>query len=43
MYLFQVKSPSESKSKYDIYKLLGTVPGNQAFRPMADGKCPFIK
>src|SRR5258707_2224654 len=28
MYLFQVKSPAESKSKDDIYKLLATVPGD---------------
>ena len=43
MYLFQVKSPAESKSKDDIYKLLATVPGNEAYRPIKDGKCPFIK
>ena len=43
MYLFQVKSPAESKSKDDIYKLLATVPGNEAYRPLKDGKCPFIK
>jgi len=43
MYLFQVKSPAESKSKDDIYKLLVTVPGNEAYRPLKDGKCPFIK
>jgi branched-chain amino acid transport system substrate-binding protein len=43
MYLFQVKAPGESKGKDDIYKLLATVPGNEAFRPMKDGKCPFIK
>ena len=43
MYLFQVKSPSESKSKDDIYKLLATVPGDEAYRPMKDGKCPYIK
>ena len=43
MYLFQVKAPSESKSKDDIYKLLATVPGNEAYRPLKDGKCPFIK
>ena len=43
MYLFQVKSPAESKSKDDIYKLVATVPGDQAYRPMKDGKCPFIK
>jgi branched-chain amino acid transport system substrate-binding protein len=43
MYLFQVKSPEESKSKDDIYKLVATVPGNEAYRPMNEGKCPFIK
>jgi branched-chain amino acid transport system substrate-binding protein len=43
MYLFQVKAPSESKSKDDIYKLLATVPGDEAYRPLKDGKCPFIK
>ncbi len=43
MYLFQVKTPAESKGKDDIYKLLATVPGSEAYRPMKDGKCPFIK
>ena len=43
MYLFQVKTPAESKSKDDIYKLLATVPAEQAFRPLKDGGCPFIK
>jgi branched-chain amino acid transport system substrate-binding protein len=43
MYLFQVKAPSESKSKDDIYKLIATVPGEQAYRPLKDGKCPFVK
>ena len=43
MYLFQVKSPDESKGKDDIYKLVATVPGDQAYRPLDEGKCPFIK
>ena len=43
IYLFQVKSPAESKSKDDIYKLLATVPGDEAYRPLKDGKCPFVK
>jgi branched-chain amino acid transport system substrate-binding protein len=43
MYLFQVKSPDESKGKDDIYKLVATVPGDKAFRPLKDGKCPLIK
>ena len=43
MYLFQVKAPAESKGKDDIYKLVATVPGDQAYRPLKEGKCPLIK
>ena len=43
MYLFEVKSPPESKNKDDIYKLIATVPGDKAFRPLHEGKCPFVK
>ena len=42
MYLFQVKTPDESKGRFDYYKLLDTVPGEQAFRPMSEGGCPLI-
>jgi branched-chain amino acid transport system substrate-binding protein len=42
-YLFEVKKPSESKSPWDFYKLVGTVPGDQAFTPLADSKCPLLK
>jgi branched-chain amino acid transport system substrate-binding protein len=42
MYLFQVKSPEDSKYPYDYYKLLNTVAGDQAFRPLADGGCPMV-
>ena len=42
-YLFQVKKPSESKGPWDYYKLLSTTPTDQAFRPIADGRCPLIK
>ena len=43
VYLFQVKSPAESKSEWDLYKLLGTTPAEEAFRPLAEDNCPFIK
>ena len=43
MYLAQVKSPAESKGKDDIYKILATVPADQAWRPLKDGHCPYIK
>jgi branched-chain amino acid transport system substrate-binding protein len=42
MYLFQVKSPAESKGQFDYYKLVATIPGDQAFRPLAEGGCPLV-
>ena len=43
IYLFEVKKPEESKGPYDYYKLVGTVPADQAFRPIVEGGCPMIK
>ncbi|HVX76152.1 MAG TPA: ABC transporter substrate-binding protein [Bradyrhizobium sp.] len=43
MYLFEVKKPSESKGRWDDYKLLATVPGDQAFQPLSQSRCPLVK
>ncbi|HUJ74932.1 MAG TPA: ABC transporter substrate-binding protein [bacterium] len=43
MYLAQVKSPAESKYKYDDYKILASIPADQAFRPESEGGCPYVK
>ena len=42
MYFAQVKGPSESKRPWDYYKILGVIPGDQAFRPLAEGGCPLV-
>jgi branched-chain amino acid transport system substrate-binding protein len=42
-YLFQVKKPAESKGPWDYYKLLATVPAEEAFRPLDAGGCPLVK
>ena len=42
-YLFEVKKPAESKGPWDYYKLVGTTPADQAFRPLSDGACPLVK
>ncbi|KAA0890792.1 ABC transporter substrate-binding protein [Pusillimonas sp. ANT_WB101] len=42
MYLAQVKTPSESKGRWDYYKILRTIPGDKAFRPLAEGGCPLV-
>ncbi len=41
-YLFEVKSPEESKYPGDDYKLRATIPADEAFRPMKDDNCPMV-
>jgi branched-chain amino acid transport system substrate-binding protein len=43
MYLFEVKKPEESSGPWDYYKLLSTIPGDQAFRPLEEGGCPLVQ
>jgi branched-chain amino acid transport system substrate-binding protein len=42
-YLFEVKKPEESKGPWDYYKLIGTTPAEQAFRPLSESACPLVK
>jgi branched-chain amino acid transport system substrate-binding protein len=42
MYLFEVKKPNESKGAWDYYKLVTTIPGDKAFRPLNEGECPTV-
>ena len=43
MYLYEVKKPAESKGPWDYYKLISTIPADQAFRPVTEGDCPLVK
>jgi branched-chain amino acid transport system substrate-binding protein len=43
MYFVQVKTPAESTGPWDYYKILATIPGEQAFRPAGEDGCPLIK
>jgi len=43
MYLFEVKKPAESKAPWDYYKLLATIPADQAFQPLSASRCPLVK
>ena len=43
MYLAQVKTPAESTGAWDYYKILSTVPGDEAFRPLAESACSLVK
>jgi len=42
MYLVEVKAPEESRRPWDYYKILSIIPGDQAFRPLGDGKCHLV-
>ena len=42
MYLAQVKKPDESHYAWDYYKILHTIPGDQAFRPLSESECPLV-
>ena len=41
MYLMQAKTPEESKGEWDLVKMVATVPGSEAFRPLNEGGCPL--
>ena len=43
MFLAEVKTPAESRYPWDYYKIIKTIPGDQAFRPMSEGECPLVK
>ncbi len=43
MYLFEVKKPFESTGEWDLFKLVQTIPADQAFVPLAESQCPLVK
>lgn len=43
MYLYQVKTPAESKAPWDYYKILATIPGDKAFPSLASSTCYLVK
>jgi branched-chain amino acid transport system substrate-binding protein len=43
MYLLQMKTPAESKGEWDLYNVLATVPGPDAYRPLAESECPLVR
>ena len=42
-YLLEVKTPAESTGPYDVFKVIATIPADQAFRPLSEGNCPLVK
>ena len=42
-YLFEVKTLAESKYPWDYYKLIATIPAEEAFKPLSQSECPLVK
>jgi branched-chain amino acid transport system substrate-binding protein len=42
-YLFEVKKPAESKGPWDYYKLVATIPAEEAFTPLDKSTCALLK
>jgi branched-chain amino acid transport system substrate-binding protein len=43
MFLARVKTPEESTGHWDFYEIIGVIPGDEAFRPLAQSACPLIQ
>jgi branched-chain amino acid transport system substrate-binding protein len=43
MYLVQIKTPADSKDPWDLVKIIKTIPGDEAFRPLSESECPLVK
>jgi branched-chain amino acid transport system substrate-binding protein len=43
VYLMEAKSPAESKGEWDFFKQVGVVPAEDAYRPLAEGRCPLVQ
>lgn len=43
LYLLKVKTPAESHGEWDLASVIATIPGEQAFRPLAESECPLVR
>jgi len=43
MHLVEVKKPEESKAPWDYYKVVATIPAEQAFQPLSASRCPLVR
>lgn len=43
VYLFEVKTPEESKGEWDLYKIKRKLGPDEGWRPMSAGGCPLVK
>ena len=43
MYLAKVKTPAQSKNEWDLYEIIRTIPGDEAFRPLSESSCSLVK
>ena len=42
VYLMEAKTPAESKGEWDFFKQEAVIPAEQAYRPLAEGRCSLV-
>ncbi|QOR37292.1 ABC transporter substrate-binding protein [Billgrantia diversa] len=42
MYLVEVKTPEESQNEDDLFRVVRTIPAEEAFRPLSESKCHLV-
>lgn len=43
LHLFQAKTPAQSRAAWDVYNVIATTPGTDAYRPLAENACPMVR
>ena len=43
MYLMLAKRPQDARGEWDLLEVVQTIPGEQAFRPLAESECPLVQ
>jgi branched-chain amino acid transport system substrate-binding protein len=43
MYLMKAKQPAQARGEWDLLEVMQTIPGQEAFRPLAEGGCPLVR
>jgi branched-chain amino acid transport system substrate-binding protein len=43
MYLMRAKAPAQARGEWDLLEVAQTIPGNEAYRPLAEGGCPLVR
>lgn len=43
MFLVKIKPANEAESDWDVFEVVRTLPGNEAYRPLSESECALVK